>query len=82
MSDQYNKALKARTEELEEKERLLSEREMTLAEMKRMIEKQDSITSRLNDILKNALLGFNADELSVDIRNGKVYVSMSDKCCV
>ena len=79
MSDQYNKALKARTEELEEKERLLSEREMTLAEMKRMIEKQDSITSRLNYILKNALLGFNADELSVDIRNGKVYVSMSDK---
>ena len=41
--------------------------------------KQDSITNNLNNILRNALLGFNSDELSVEIKNGKVYVSMSDK---
>lgn len=29
--------------------------------------------------LRNALLGFNSDELSMEIRDGKVYVSMSDK---
>ena len=29
--------------------------------------------------MRNALLGFNSDELSVEIKNGKVYVSMSDK---
>ena len=44
-----------------------------------IIARQDSITNRLNGILRNALLGFNSDELSVEIKNGKVYVSMSDK---
>ncbi len=34
----------------------------------------------LPDVKKQgALLGFNADELSVEIKNGKVYVSMSDR---
>ena len=78
-TDQFNKALKAKSDELNNKEQLLNEREKALAEMKRIIAKQDSITKRLNEILRNALLGFNSDELSVEIRNGKVYVSMSDK---
>jgi chemotaxis protein MotB len=47
--------------------------------MKAIISRQDSITKRLNDVLRNALLGFKSDELSVEIKNGKVYVSLSDK---
>ena len=68
-----------KSDELNVKERLLAERERALAEMSRTIARQDSITERLNSILRNALLGFNSDELSVEVRNGKVYVSMSDK---
>ncbi len=41
--------------------------------------KQDSIAKLLNASVKNALPGFTADELSVETRNGKVYVLMSDK---
>jgi chemotaxis protein MotB len=78
-TDQYNKALKAKTDELNNKEKLLSEREKALEEMQSIIARQDSITKRLNSILRNALLGFNSDELSVEIINGKVYVSLSDK---
>jgi chemotaxis protein MotB len=78
-TDQFNKAMEAKSEELNTKEKQLAERERSLAEMQRIIAKQDSITRRLNSILRNALLGFNSDELSVEIRNGKVYVSMSDK---
>jgi len=78
-TDQYNKTLKAKSEELSEKEKLLLEREKALYEMQRIIARQDSITARLNEVLRNALLGFKADELSVEIKNGKVYVSMSDK---
>jgi chemotaxis protein MotB len=78
-SDQFNKALQAKSEELNEKEKLLSEREKALAELQAIIARQDSITNRLNSTLRNALLGFNPDELSVEIRNGKVYVSMTDK---
>ena len=33
----------------------------------------------LNSVVKNALNGFASDELTVEQRNGKVYVSMSDK---
>ncbi|MBN2348897.1 MAG: OmpA family protein [Bacteroidales bacterium] len=78
-TDQFNKALQAKTEELNNKEKLLSEREKALEEMQSTIARQDSITRRLNSILRNALLGFNSDELSVEIINGKVYVSLSDK---
>jgi chemotaxis protein MotB len=76
---QFNQSLRQKTEELETKERLLTERERALNELQKRIARQDSITQRLNDIIRNALLGFNADELSVEIKNGKVYVSMSDK---
>ncbi|MFN4123763.1 MAG: OmpA family protein [Flavobacteriales bacterium] len=78
-ASQFNQALKQKTEELENKERLLTERERALNDLKQRIARQDSITQRLNDIIRNALLGFNSDELSVEIKNGKVYVSMSDK---
>lgn len=78
-AEQFNLALKQKTEELGEKERLLAERERALNELRDVIARQDSITKRLNDILRDALLGFKSDELSVEIKNGKVYVSMSDK---
>lgn len=78
-TDKLNRALLAKSEELDAKEKLLSEKERSLYEMEKTLARQDSITKRLNDILRNALLGFNSDELSVEIKNGKVYVSMSDK---
>ncbi|MDZ4824118.1 MAG: OmpA family protein [Flavobacteriales bacterium] len=76
---QFDETLKRKASELNEKEKLLSERERALAEMRAIIARQDSITQRLNDILRNALLGFDSEELQVEIKNGKVYVSMSDK---
>jgi len=78
-TDQLTKALKSKSDELDAKEKLLSEREKSINEMRQVIARQDSITGRLNAILRSALLGFNSDELSVEIKNGKVYVSMSDK---
>lgn len=71
--------LKLKSDELTAKEKLLVEREGTLNDMKKVIARQDSITKRLNDILRNALLSFKSDELSVEVKNGKVYVSLSDK---
>lgn len=77
--DQFNKVLKAKSDELASKEMLLGERERAIEEMNRALARQDSIAQRLNAVLRNAMLGFNADELMVEIKNGKVYVSMSDK---
>jgi len=78
-SEKYNLALKQKSDELNEKEKLLLEREKALKELQAVIARQDSITRKLNEIVRNALLGFNSDELSVEIKNGKVYVSLSDK---
>lgn len=73
-------------ERLKEKERHLSNKESDLAEREREIKKledeisrQDSIANRLNSLLREALLGFDGDELTTEIKNGKIYVSMSDK---
>ena len=71
--------LKQKSDELITKEKLLAERGKALNELIKVIAHQDSITNRLNKILHDALLGFKSDELSVYIKNGKVYVSMSDK---
>jgi chemotaxis protein MotB len=78
-AEQYSAALKAKSDELNEKEKVIREREQALREMQQMIARKDSLTKRLNDVVRNALLGFNSDELSVEVKNGKVYVSMSDK---
>lgn len=77
--DQLSADLLAKSDQLNQKEKTLAEREKSLKEMQEIIARQDSITNRLNTILRDALLGFQADELSVEVKNGKVYVSMSDK---
>jgi chemotaxis protein MotB len=78
-TQQLNQALKLKSDELLEKERLLLDREQKLKELQSMLGRQDSIVNALNRIVKNALLGFKDDELTVEMKNGKVYVSMSDK---
>lgn len=76
---QKSEELRVQSEELKAKEKLLAEREKALKEMRAIIARQDSVTKRLNNVLRNALLNFKSDELSVEIKDGKVYVSMSDK---
>lgn len=78
-AEEFNMAMKQKGDELTEKENLLIERERALNELQAELARRDSITKRLNDVLRDALLSFQSDELSVEVKNGKVYVSMSDK---
>jgi len=78
-AEKLNKMLQQKSKELNQKEKLIAEREMSLKEMQNIVSRQDSVSKRLKETLRNALLGFKADELSVETKNGKVYVSMSDK---
>lgn len=75
----FDERLKEKERRLALKEKELIERERRISELERIIARQDSIAKRLNRLLREALLGFKADELSIEIRDGKVYVSMSDK---
>jgi chemotaxis protein MotB len=71
-AERFNNALKIKAEELEA-------RDKRLAELQAIINKQDSLLNALNNTVKRALLAFKSDEISVEMKNGKVYVSLSDK---
>lgn len=65
--------------QLDANARDLQNKERMLREMQAIIERQNAMTQKLNQTLRDALLGFASDEISTEIRDGKVYVSMSDK---
>ena len=57
----------------------LQDREKTIAELQRMIAEQKAKVKNLLGSVKDALLGFSSEELTVREQDGKVYVAMSDK---
>lgn len=57
----------------------LQKREARLKEVESILRKRDEATNALKNKLQKALLGFQQSGLTVDIRNGKVYVSLTDK---
>lgn len=64
---------------LDLKEEELIEREQNLAEMRSLIARKDSVMNALRKSVSDALLGFEGKGLTVDMRNGQVYVSMDAK---
>jgi chemotaxis protein MotB len=64
---------------LAEKMNELTEREKTIAQLQSMIDEQNRKVQALLNNVKDALLGFSSDELTVREEGGKVYVAMSDK---
>ncbi|WP_316817079.1 flagellar motor protein MotB [Pedobacter nyackensis] len=57
----------------------LKKREQRLKEVEEILRKRDAATNQLKEKLQQALLGFTKNGLTVEIRNGKVYVSLMDK---
>ncbi|HHG83749.1 MAG TPA: hypothetical protein ENJ82_03285, partial [Bacteroidetes bacterium] len=57
----------------------LGQREARLAVVEGRLRQRDSLMNSLRARLSDALLGFKKDGLTVDIKNGKVYVSLSNK---
>ena len=57
----------------------LQKREARLKEVEDILRKRDEASNALKNKLQQALLGFQQNGLTVDMRNGKVYVSLTDK---
>lgn len=57
----------------------LQSREQRLKELEKILQEKDKAVNDLRTRVNNALLSFKGSDLSVDIRNGKVYVSLSEK---
>ncbi|WP_421978661.1 OmpA family protein [Roseivirga seohaensis] len=67
---------KKRNEELAED---LSKREARVAELEKLISDKEAAVQALKNKVTNALLNFNEDDLKVEVRNGKVYVSLAEQ---
>ncbi len=74
-----NDNLKTKEAELNKKEGMLSDREKTVRDLQAAIARKDSLVTALRNKVADALVGFPKDQLSVEMRDGKVYVSLSDK---
>lgn len=57
----------------------LAKREQRLKEVEEVLRKRDEATNQLRAKLQEALLGFTKSGLTVEVKNGKVYVSLTDK---
>lgn len=64
---------------LSQKKNELTERERTINELQAMINDQNDKVQQLLNSVKDALLGFSSEELTIREKDGKVYVAMSDK---
>ncbi len=79
LRDQSSKKLQDMLSQLETLQGDLAAREARLAEVESALNYQDSLMQALRNRVANALLGFQKDGLTVEIRNGKVYVSLSNR---
>lgn len=64
---------------LQEKMDQLAQRETMINQLQAEINAQNARVTALLNSVKDALLGFSSDELTVTQKDGKVYVAMSDK---
>jgi chemotaxis protein MotB len=71
--------LSDRESKLAELKASLKEREDKVAELQGVLNQKDSAVKALKDAVNNALIGFVNNGLSVEQKNGKVYVSMEEQ---
>ena len=72
-------AIAAKEKELNQKEMALKESQRKIDELKAAIRSEKDAIANLKQEVCSALKCFSPDELTVEVRDGKLYVSMSDK---
>lgn len=72
-------ALKKSEAELASKQMQLAQREQKLNELQSILSRKDSIVKALKNSVSEALLGFKDKGLTVEQKNGKVYVSLEER---
>lgn len=73
------KSLSSSSGEVEKLAANLAEREERLKEVEDVLRKREEAGNLLKDKLQRALLGFRESGLTVEMRDGKVYVLLADK---
>ena len=79
--DELGRTARELAEKEQNLERLLADlqgKEQRVNELESILQRQDSVVNALRHTVSSALLGFQDNGLSVDIRHGKVYVSLEE----
>ena len=71
-------SLDIKEEELKLAEQELSARSIRVAELENIINRQDSMVTSLKKSISNALIGLEGEGLTIEQRNGKVYISLEE----
>lgn len=73
------KSLELLQTELENKDKILADKNLKMMELEKTLARKDSAVKALKDKVAAALYQFEKDGLTVNIRNGKVYVSLDEQ---
>jgi chemotaxis protein MotB len=79
ISGNYKKLKSNSSTEISKLSEDLKKREQRLKEVEDVLRKRDEASNKLKEKLQQALLGFTKSGLTVEMKNGKVYVSLMDK---
>jgi chemotaxis protein MotB len=71
--------IKNKDADLQSKNADLQSKTARIAELQNALAQKDAATKALRQRVSDALLGFNAQDLQVSVKNGKVYVSLSEQ---
>lgn len=74
-----NSKLTTTQADLDKLQKELQEREKRVAELSQVLNEKDSAAKALKNTISNALLSFKDKGMSVNVKNGKVYVSVEEK---
>ena len=79
LQNQMNAAAKEDGNSLNLTKEQLEIQQKRLENLQRLIDQQREVAENLRKKMADALVGFNASELSVAVKNGKVYVSLQEE---
>jgi chemotaxis protein MotB len=82
LSDELNrkqKELESKQKDLNDKEKVLADKDARLQNLEKLVKERDEMLSNIMGTLRKALDAFPKDELNIEIKDGKIYVSMLDK---
>jgi chemotaxis protein MotB len=71
--------IKNKNADLKNKDADLQTKNARIADLQNALAQKDAATKALRQRVADALLGFNAQDLQVSVKNGKVYVSLSEQ---
>ncbi len=76
--NEKKKNLEETSKQLEEAQASMKEKEKKLKELQDILNKQEQTVKSLRESVSKALLGFENQGLTINIKNGKVYVSLEE----